>query len=153
MRKKILSVDDDELNRDILTEHLTAAGYEVVEAGDGDIALKLLAETPGIDVILLDRMMPRLSGMEVLKAVKADPHHAGIPVIMQSGAAERGQVLQGINAGAYYYLTKPYERQMLLAIVGAALKDAAGKKKLREEAGRQRPLGLMERARFRLPHA
>jgi CheY-like chemotaxis protein len=150
MRKKILSVDDDELNRDILTEHLTAAGYEVVEASDGDIALKLLAETPGIDAILLDRMMPRLGGMEVLKAVKADPRHADIPVIMQSGAAERGQVLQGINAGVYYYLTKPYEKQMLLAIVGAALKDAAGKKKLREEVGQQRRiLGLMEQARFR----
>jgi DNA-binding response OmpR family regulator len=150
MRKKILSVDDDDLNRDILTEHLTVAGYDVVEAGDGDIALKLLAETPGIDAILLDRMMPRLGGMEVLKAVKADPRHADIPVIMQSGAAERGHVLQGINAGVYYYLKKPYEKQMLLAIVGAALKDAAGKKMLRDEAGQQtRILGLMERARFR----
>ncbi|MFY9643131.1 MAG: response regulator [Rhodomicrobium sp.] len=150
MPKKILSVDDDALNRDILTEYLTDAGYEVIEAGDGDTALELLGETADIDAILLDRMMPRLDGMEVLKAVKADARYRDIPVIMQSAASAREQILQGIKAGVYYYLTKPYEDQMLLAIVAAALKDAADKKGLREEAGRQkRILGLMEQSRFR----
>ncbi len=150
MPKKILSVDDDALNRDILTEYLTDAGYEVIEADDGDTALKLLGETPGIDAIVLDRMMPRLDGMEVLKAVKADARYRDIPVIMQSAASAREQILQGIGAGVYYYLTKPYEDQMLLAIVAAALRDAADKKGLRDEAGRQkRMLGLMEQARFR----
>ncbi len=150
MRKKILTVDDDALNRDILNEYLTGAGYQVVEAPDGDIALELLAQDNAIDAILLDRMMPRLNGMEVLKAVKADPRYAGIPVIMQSAATAREQILQGINAGVYYYLTKPYEEQMLLAIVAAALRDAAGMRKLHAEVDKQkRILGLMEQACFR----
>ncbi len=149
-RKKILSVDDDALNRDILTEYLSEAGYDVVEADDGDTAIQVLNEAGDIDAIVLDRMMPRLSGMEVLKSVKADPRFADIPVIMQSAASAREQILQGIKAGVYYYLTKPYEDQMLLAIVGAALSDAATKKKLREEVHQQRRvMGLMEQSRFR----
>ncbi|MGO9472659.1 MAG: response regulator [Rhodomicrobium sp.] len=150
MRKRILSVDDDALNRDILREYLTDGGYEVIEADDGDSALEVLRETEGIDAIVLDRMMPRLNGMEVLRAVKADPRLRDIPVIMQSAASAREQILQGIKAGVYYYLTKPYEDQMLLAIVGAALSDAAGKKRLREEVNQQkRVLGLMEQSRFK----
>ncbi len=152
MRKarKILSVDDDPLNRDILAEYLTDGGYEVIEADDGDTALKLLKEVEGIEAIVLDRMMPRLNGMEVLKAVKRDARFADIPVIMQSAASARDQILQGIQAGVYYYLTKPYEDQMLLAIVGAALRDASAKKKLREEVNQHRHvMGLMEQSRFR----
>jgi DNA-binding response OmpR family regulator len=150
MRKKILSVDDDPLNRDILTEYLSEGGYNVIEADDGDTALKLLNEVEGIDAIVLDRMMPRLNGMEVLKAVKADTRFDGIPVIMQSAATARDQILQGIKAGVYYYLTKPYEDQMLLAIVGTALQDAATKRRLREEVSQhRRVLGLMEQSRFR----
>jgi DNA-binding response OmpR family regulator len=150
MRKKILSVDDDALNRDILTEYLTDAGYEVVEADDGDTALQLLNEVEGFDAIVLDRMMPRLNGMEVLKAVKRDKRYADLPVIMQSAATARDQILQGIKAGVYYYLTKPYEDQMLLAIVAAALQDASQKKKLRAEVSQhRRVMGLMEQSRFR----
>jgi DNA-binding response OmpR family regulator len=150
IRKKILSVDDDALNRDILTEYLTEDGYEVLEADDGDTALKLLHDVEGIDAIVLDRMMPRLSGMEVLKAVKGDARFVDIPVIMQSAATARDQILQGIKAGVYYYLTKPYEDQMLLAIVAAALQDATAKKKLRAEVSQhKRVMGLMEQSRFR----
>ena len=150
MRTKILIVDDDALNRDILIEYLTEAGYEAVEADDGDTALKLLAEVEGIEAILLDRMMPRLNGMEVLNAVKANPRYRDIPVIMQSAATAHDQIRQGISAGVYYYLTKPYEEQILLGVVSAALKDAASRKKLREEVSHQRRmLGLMEKARFR----
>ncbi|KAI96184.1 histidine kinase [Rhodomicrobium udaipurense JA643] len=148
--RKILYVDDDALNRDILRELLCEGGYDVVEADDGDTALQRLQDTSGIDAILLDRMMPRMGGIEVLKAVKADARFADIPVIMQTAATSRDQILQGIKAGVYYYLTKPYEDQMLLAIVGAALQDAAQKQRLREEVAQHRSLmGLLEQARFR----
>jgi len=148
--RKILYADDDALNRDILREFLCDGGYDVVEADDGDTALRRLNDTPGIDAILLDRMMPRMNGMEVLKAVKSDPRFADIPVIMQTAASARDQTLQGIRAGVYYYLTKPYEDQMLLAIVGAALQDAAQKQRLRQEVAQHRSLmGLLEQARFR----
>ena len=150
MRTKILTADDDDINRDILNEYLTGAGYEVVEADDGDTVLKLLGEVEGVEAILLDRMMPRLNGMEVLKVVKADPRFRDIPVIMQSAATARDQIRQGIAAGVYYYLTKPYEEQVLLGVVSAALKDAADIKRLREEVSQHRRiLGLLERARFR----
>ncbi len=150
MRTKILTAGGDVINRDILNKYLTGAGYEVVEAGDGDTALKLLGEVPGVEAILLDRMMPRLNGMEVLKTVKADPSFRDIPVIMQSAATARDQIRQGIAAGVYYYLTKPYEERVLLGVVSAALKDAADIKRLREEVSQHRRiLGLLERARFR----
>ena len=69
---------------------------------------------------------------------------------MQSAATARDQILQGIEAGVYYYLTKPYEDRMLLAIVGAALRDASTKKKLRREVNQHRHvIGLMEQSRFR----
>ena len=104
----------------------------------------------GIEAILLDRMMPRLNGMEVLNAVKASPRYRDIPVIMQSAATAHDQIRQGISAGVYYYLTKPYEEQLFLGVVSAALRDAASRKKLREEVSHQRRmLGLMEKARFR----
>jgi CheY-like chemotaxis protein len=150
MRKKILTVDDDALNRDILIEYLSDGGYDAIEADDGDTALEMLAGSGDIDAIVLDRMMPRLNGMEVLKAVKADPRFRDIPVIMQSAASAREHILQGIKAGVYYYLTKPYDDQMLLAIVAAALADASGKKRLRAEVSQQRQvMGLMQHARFR----
>lgn len=149
-KTKILAVDDDVLNREILTEYLGEAGYCVISADDGDTALEQLNQDPGIDAIVLDRMMPRMNGMDVLKAVKSDPRFRDIPVIMQSAATAREQVLQGIKAGVFYYLTKPYEDQMLLAIVRAALADARTKRKLRDEVREhRRVLGLMERARFR----
>lgn len=150
IRKKILAVDDDALNRDILTEYLSEGGYEVIEADDGDTALALLNEIDDIDAIVLDRMMPRLNGMDVLKSVKENPRFNDIPVVMQSAATARDQILQGIKAGVYYYLTKPYEDQMLLAIVRAALQDASTRKKLRQEVSQhKRVLGLMEQSRFR----
>ncbi len=149
-QKTILTVDDDPLNRDILAEYLSEAGYAVVEADDGDTALDLLRTTPSIDAIVLDRMMPRMSGMDVLKAVKGDQRYCDIPVVMQSAATAREQILEGIKAGVFYYLTKPYEDQMLLAIVSAALLDAATKKRLRDEVSQhRRVLGLMEQSRFR----
>jgi CheY-like chemotaxis protein len=150
MQTKILTASGGVNNRNILNKHLTAAGYEVIEAGDGGTALKLLGEVQGIEAILLDRMTPGLSGMEVLKAVKADPRYRDIPVIMQSAETARDQIRQGITAGVYYYLTKPYEEEVLLGVVSAALKDAADIRRLREEVSQQRRiLGLLERARFR----
>src|SRR3974390_783013 len=105
---KILAVDDEEFNLDILTSSLADAGYEVFEARDGLEALKTLEEQPDIEVILLDRMMPNVDGMEVIRRIKSGGRFQDIAVIMQTAAAATEQVLQGIKAGVYYYLTKPY---------------------------------------------
>ena len=147
---KILAVDDEEFNLDIMKRYMVRAGYEAVLAEDGLVALERLEENPDTAVIVLDRMMPRMDGMEFLGRIKANPKYRDIPVIMQTAAAGSEQVLQGIQAGVYYYLTKPYDDVLLLAILEAALKDARARKDMKEEVRRQRRmLGLMEESVFR----
>ena len=118
---KILVVDDDTFNLDILTEHLSLAGYDVIQAEDGDMALKMVHNHPDIAAIVLDRMMPRIDGMEVLKIIKGNSRLHTIPVIMQTAMATPNQKLDGMRAGAYGYLTKPYEDDELVSIVKSAL--------------------------------
>jgi CheY-like chemotaxis protein len=147
---KILAVDDEEFNLDLMEHHLGRAGYHVVRAEDGTLALQKLEEEPDIDLIVLDRMMPNLGGMEVLRQIKADARFQDIPVVMQTAAAAPDQVSEGIKAGAYYYLTKPYKGTTLVGIVRAALDDARTKTRLKEKAcACTQGLGLMEEARFR----
>jgi CheY-like chemotaxis protein len=149
-KDKILAVDDERFNLDIMKRYMVKAGYEVTFADDGAAALGKLQENPDIDVIVLDRMMPNMDGMEFLRHIKANPEFQDIPVIMQTAAAASEQVLQGIHAGVYYYLTKPYDDVTLLAIVRAALQDAKAKKELKDEVRSQRRmLGLMEESVFR----
>jgi CheY-like chemotaxis protein len=146
----ILAVDDERFNLDILTEYLTDDGYRVIAASDGIEALEQLALHPEIDLIVLDRMMPRMDGMQLMEHLKRDRNLRDIPVIMQTAAASNTQLLEGIQAGVYYYLTKPYEDVMLLCIVKAAFQSVASKREMREEVRNQkRMLGLLENARFR----
>ena len=137
MTDTILVVDDEEFNLSILGEHLSDAGYNVVKAEDGIIAIEKLTAHPEIDLVLLDRMMPRLNGMEVLDKIKKDPQYKELPVIMQTAAAGSTQVLEGIQAGVYYYLTKPYTEEILLSLVSAALQDSLKRYKLRDQLKKQ----------------
>lgn len=94
--------------------------------------------------------MPNMDGMEFLKAIKAEARFRDIPVVMQTAASAPEEVLEGIKAGVYYYLTKPYEQEMLLGIVGSALRDAQSNKELQESVRRHRSiLGLMVNSCFR----
>jgi len=150
LRQKILAVDDEALNRDILADYLSIAGFEVIEADDGDTALQVLADHPDIDTIVLDRMMPRMDGIKVLRQLKSDPRFRDIPVIMQTAAASSEQIVEGIRAGAYYYLTKPYEDIILLGIISAAIDGAAEKKQLREAIVKNsRVQAMLQQGRFR----
>ena len=94
--------------------------------------------------------MPNMDGMELLRAIKAEAEFRDIPVVMQTAASEPEEVLEGIKAGVYYYLTKPYEQEMLLGIVGSALRDARSNKDLQDSVRRNRSiLGLMVDSCFR----
>lgn len=149
-KHKILVVDDEEFNLDILTDYLTDGGYDVVVAEDGVKALEKLEQNSDVSVVILDRMMPNMDGMEVLKRIKNDERFHEVPVIMQTAAALSEQILQGVQAGVYYYLTKPYGEAVLLSIVKAALIDAKNKQYMKSEVLRhKRALGLMEHSRFR----
>ncbi|MDP2869271.1 MAG: response regulator, partial [Methyloversatilis sp.] len=121
---RILVVDDEPFNLEIIREYLDAPGFELTMAHDGVEAWALLEDVEReFDLLVLDRMMPRLDGMEVLRRVQRTPRLRGLPVIMQTAAATPDQVREGLEAGARYYLTKPYEPDALLAIIKSALDE------------------------------
>jgi CheY-like chemotaxis protein len=123
-RARILVVDDEPMNLEIIAEHLDDACYDLEFAGDGAEAWGRLDREPGaFDLVLLDRMMPVMDGMELLRKLKSDGRFRHLPVVMQTAAAAKDQVAEGLRQGAYYYLTKPFERVVLLAIVEAALEQ------------------------------
>lgn len=129
----ILAVDDEPLNLDIIEEFLVGKGepYTVEVAHDGLEALEKLEANPSrYDVVLLDRMMPRMSGMEVLEKISSHPELKYIPVILQTAKVSKEDILEGLKAGAYYYLTKPFNRDMLHSIVKTAIKDRGYNKAL-----------------------
>lgn len=146
----VLVVDDEPIGRETLAENLSEEGYQVIEAESGEAAWRLIDAMPErFDAILLDRMMPDMDGIEILRRVKMRPDMMHVPVIMQTGMTADSDVLEGLQAGAYYYLTKPFSADTLLAIVAAATRDYRGHKELAEEVQRQnRTLSCLVQARF-----
>ena len=129
----ILIVDDEPLNLDIIEEFLTGKGqpYIVETASDGVEAMEKLESDPNkFDVVLLDRMMPRMSGMEVLEKMSAHSELKYIPVILQTAKVSKEDILEGLKAGAYYYLTKPFTSDILHSVVKTAVKDRGYNKAL-----------------------
>lgn len=120
----VLVVDDEELNLDLITEYLVELDVHVVCASSGEDALSVLDEAATeFSTVLLDRMMPGIDGLEVLKRIKANESISRVPVIMQTAKTGKENMLEGLNAGAHYYLSKPYDQETLLAIVSTAIKD------------------------------
>lgn len=121
---KILVVDDSRLNREIIEAFLEDGPYTLEMAHDGDQALNMLAAAAKpYDLVILDRMMPKVDGMLVLQQMKASERFRRIPVIMQTAAAAPKQIQEGLNAGCYFYLTKPFKMEALISIVNSALAD------------------------------
>jgi two-component system, OmpR family, alkaline phosphatase synthesis response regulator PhoP len=116
MSKHILAVDDEVFIRRLVEVNLQRAGYRVSRAFDGQDALqKISTERP--DMVLLDVMMPRVDGFEVLRRLKADPNTAAIPVLMLTAKAQDADIFQGLKSGADFYLTKPFNPLELLSWV------------------------------------
>ena len=132
---RVLVVDDEQMNLFIIEEFLEGEGLGLELHGDPLMAWDALS-APGSDfsLVVLDRMMPHLDGMEFLRRMKRESRFAGIPVVMQTAASSPDQVRQGLEAGAYYYLTKPYEPEALISIVRAALNDRRGRQQLLSRA-------------------
>lgn len=121
----VLVVDDEALNLEILDEHLSDEGFTPILAQSAPAALEILEQSQhDIRLVLLDWMMPGMSGLELLKLLNARTEFAEIPVIMQTAKTAKSDIQQGIDAGAYYYLTKPYAHKDLMSIVRSALQDA-----------------------------
>lgn len=132
MAAKILIVDDEAFNLEIIDEYFAGTGYDLHFFETGEAARNALnASGAEFDLAILDRMMPGLDGLSLLRRIKADDRFGALPVIMQTAASSPEQLREGIQAGAYYYLTKPYERDSLRSIVRAALSDAVAKLELK----------------------
>ena len=151
-RATILIVDDEPINLEIIRAHLENDNYELVMASNGHDAWSTLQAAPArFDVIILDRMMPGMDGMQLLSNIKDNDLLEHVPVVMQTAKAESRDIVEGINAGAYYYLTKPYEGDVLKTIVRSAVNDRLHEKSLHESLleGRQ-IFRLMTFGRFRI---
>ncbi|OHC68371.1 MAG: response regulator receiver protein [Rhodocyclales bacterium GWA2_65_20] len=150
-RWHLLAVDDEPLNLEIIREYLDDPRMDLDLAANAERAWQWL-ETAAMpyDLVILDRMMPGMSGIEMLRRMKADARYRSIPVIIQTAASSPDQVREGIEAGAYYYLTKPYEPAALFAIVRAALADVEDQSAVVRRAAEQAAtLSLLESAAFR----
>lgn len=119
---RILIVDDNASNRDLLGRQLSRAGHAVADADGGHAALARL-EAEAFDLILLDMMMPDISGYEVLRRLKAQPATADIPVIMISALDDLDSVTRCLEAGAVDYLLKPFDPTLLRARIGSSIEN------------------------------
>lgn len=125
---RILVVDDDENNRDMLTKRLQRSGHDVESTASAEHALQLLHEK-AFDVILLDMIMPRMNGDEALAQIKHNRRLQKLPVIMISGLDQMDGIVRCIEMGAEDYLPKPFDPVLLKARINAALE----KKQLRDQ--------------------
>ncbi|WP_028914166.1 phosphate regulon transcriptional regulator PhoB [Pseudorhodobacter ferrugineus] len=119
----VLLVEDEPAQREVLAYNLAAEGFTVIQAADGEEALMLVAESPP-DLIVLDWMLPLVSGIEVCRRLKAAPETRAIAVIMLSARAEEVDRVRGLETGADDYVVKPYSVVELMARVRANLRRA-----------------------------
>jgi two-component system cell cycle response regulator DivK len=114
MTRRILVVEDQEDNRQILRDLLASAGYEMIEAEDGEQALvEVVRQRP--DLILMDIQLPLLDGYEATRRIKADPSLKAIPIIVVTSYALSGDEEKARAAGCDAYVAKPYSPRALLA--------------------------------------
>ena len=131
---RILVVDDNPMNVDIIQACLSAQGYEIVTAADGEAALLMaIGQLP--DLILLDVMMPKRDGIDVCRTLKADRALPFIPIILVTARADSQDVVNGLEAGADEYLTKPVDHAALIARVRSMLRIKEQHDTIQQQAG------------------
>ncbi len=147
---KILVVDDEPFNLDIVGEYLDEMDFDLVMVESGEAAWEALCEPESnFDLVLLDRMMPGMDGIMLLRNIKADERLRSIPVIMQTAATSPEQVREGLAAGAFYYLTKPFEGEALQTIIRSALDDMRTRRELNANlAGHAHALSCITQGEF-----
>lgn len=135
----ILVVDDDNVTLMMLEERLINSGYSVVKATTGEVAKDIILQKHRLlDAVLLDRVMPDMDGIEIVNWLKDRHDISRVPVIMQTGSDNPAQIKEGIDAGVFYYLTKPIQEAVLKSVVSAAVKESRQQKLLRLEMGKHK---------------
>jgi len=122
-KKKILVVDDEINILNSLSDLLTAKGYEVVTAMDGKAGIEM-AQKVNPDLILLDIMMPKVSGLELLKEIKSSDKNAHVPIIILSAKSDMDTLNEAMWNYAEKYITKPYNPEELLASIKSSLSSS-----------------------------
>ncbi len=147
---RILAVEDDSTSLLVLVGLLEDLGYEVLEATEGREALDIVErEGATLDVIVLDKVMPEMDGLEVVAQLKDDPKAQHIPIIMVTGSTKPEEVKEGIDAGVFYYLTKPYEDNVFKSVLTSAMREADRRSNLKGELKKhQTSFGFIDRADF-----
>lgn len=130
----VLLVEDEGAQREVLTYNLESEGFRVVSAETGDEAMLMVAEESP-DLMVLDWMLPNVSGIEICRRVKADPDTRHIPIIMLSARSDEGDRVRGLETGADDYVVKPYSVVELMA-------------RVRTQLRRTRPTTMGERLSF-----
>ena len=116
---KVLVVDDEARMRKLVKDFLSVKGFTVLEAGDGEEAVDIFFEQKDIALILLDVMMPKMDGWEVVKTIRK---YSQVPIIMLTARGEERDELQGVNLGVDEYISKPFSPKILVARVEAILR-------------------------------
>ncbi|MBE0408522.1 MAG: response regulator [Anaerolineales bacterium] len=120
-KKMVMVIDDEADTAEMFAEMMLMSGYRVIKSSGGAQAIKMIAqENP--DVLILDVMMPEVSGLEILRFLKNDPYLAKIPVVVVSAKALPSDIRFGLDAGASKYLTKPVSFQELKGVIDEVLK-------------------------------
>ncbi len=147
----ILIVDDDSAMCILLEHMLKDDSYGVLTAQNGIEAQEMIRSTKEkISSVLLDWQMPKMNGIEFLKWIKKEPEYEHIPVILETSMTMPENIKEGIDAGAFYYLTKPIEAEVLRAIVRAAISDLQQKELLLQRIRKSdNPFGQLVEATFR----
>ena len=120
---KILIADDEERMRKLVKDFLSIKGYKVIEAADGQEALEIFMSDKELSLIILDVMMPRMDGFEVLKSIR---EYSQIPCIMLTARGEERDELKGFELGVDEYISKPFSPRILVARIEAILRRSMG---------------------------
>jgi CheY-like chemotaxis protein/anti-sigma regulatory factor (Ser/Thr protein kinase) len=138
-RPFVLVVDDDRFTRMMLCNTLESLGYLAVEAPSGKEALNIIQQSwRQLDAILLDRMMPGMGGMEVVARIKESRELNWLPIIMQTGADSQKEIQEGLEAGVFYYFTKPVDVEILKSVIEVASREAQHHRQLLKELEHRR---------------
>jgi len=146
----LLVVDDDDFFRSLTRETLEESGYKVDTAEDGLAAWEKIDRAPAqFDLMLLDKQMPRQDGISLLKRIKADARLKELPVVMLTGDNRQQDIIEGLAAGASYYLIKPSAEDVLLLVIKNVLDEFRKKRELRELVGKhESSQSLLRRADY-----
>lgn len=126
MPQTIFVVEDDKAINEVVTEYMKDAGFIVLSADDGAAALSALQRNPGIDLFILDIMLPHISGLELLKAIRSSDTHREKPVVMLTALGDEATQLMSFDDLADDYVTKPFSPKVLVKRVHLLIRKSGG---------------------------